>query len=459
MCPILSIIVPVYNCEAYIRETLFSVIDKLPPDYELIIVDDGSEDKTTVIISEYCLNTENVKLYLREHKGSSGARNFGLDKAKGKYIAFMDCDDNLFENFLNISRPLLEKNLDLYIFGIERIYLSGIREPWTLIDIEYPCIGEFADDYIRTRRALMYSNCNKFYRRSIIEKAGLRFDENIHFGEDRIFNYRYLLLCKSVSTSSLMMLKYIQRNTESMSTRYVPQYFENIIKLHEEKIHCFLTLAKNVSDAEKAEFSAYDLSREIENTIERFSMHEIEKKENLPLINNIVFGSTDSETNVEDIDLLIILGSRNCSYRIEYAYNIGCKKSNILYLVSGGNKYMDTEFTEAEYMAAYLKDKNIPEDRIFIENFANYTEENLKLSSEIISKLNNVETIGIVTAGFHIPRTKYLAKDIPVLSKKRVVFLPAYGANTSPLNWFETPKGRNIILDEVRKNCMKGMFI
>ena len=177
------------------------------------------------------------------------------------------------------------------------------------------------------------------------------------------------------------------------------------------------------------------------------------------MINNIVFGSTDSETNVEDIDLLIILGSRNCSYRIEYAYNIGCKKSNILYLVSGGNKYMDTEFTEAEYMAAYLKDKNIPEDRIFIENFANYTEENLKLSSEIISKLNNVETIGIVTAGFHIPRTKYLAKDIPVLSKKRVVFLPAYGANTSPLNWFETPKGRNIILDEVRKNCMKGMFI
>ena len=123
----------------------------------------------------------------------------------------------------------------------------------------------------------------------------------------------------------------------------------------------------------------------------------------------------------------------------------------MLYLVSGGNRYMDTDFTEAEFMAKYLKEKNIPKERIFIENFARNTRENLLLSSDIITKLENIETIGIVTAGFHIPRAKYLAKDIPLLCEKKTVFLPAYGADTSPENWFESKNGRKIILEELRK--------
>ncbi|MBR1443136.1 MAG: glycosyltransferase [Firmicutes bacterium] len=451
MCPLLSIILPVYNCEAYIKESLFSVIDQLSPDYELIVIDDGSTDKSVEIIAKSCEHRKNVRFCLCEHKGASGARNIGLNMAKGKYIAFIDCDDCLFDGFLDSSRQLLKKNLDLYIFGIERIYLSGTCEQWTLPDREYPDTGEFADEYIRTRRSLIYSNCNKFYKRSIIEEAKLRFDEKSDFGEDRIFNYGYLALCKTIAASSLMMLKYIQRDRISMSTRHIPQYFEKAMKLHEKKIRCFLSLAKKASDKEKSDFAAYDLSREAEKAIDRFAEHEIEKAENLPLINRIVFGVTKDEIKAEDIDILVILGSRNCGYRIEQAYGIGSKKSDMLYLVSGGNRYPCTDFTEAEFMAKYLKEKNIPKKRIFIENFARNTRENLLLSSDIITKLENIETIGIVTAGFHIPRAKYLAKDIPLLCKKKTVFLPAYGADTSPENWFESKKGRKIILEELRK--------
>ena len=451
MSPTLSIILPVYNCEAYIKESLFSVLSQLPPDHELIVVDDGSSDNSPEIISIYCKERENVRICFCEHKGASGARNVGLDMARGKYTAFMDCDDSIFEGFFDRSRPLLEKDCDLYIFGIERIYLSGISEQWTLTDKDYPDTALFADEYIRIKRSLIYSNCNKFYRKQIIERAGLRFDEDTDFGEDRIFNYKYLKLCKNVSTSSLMMLKYIQRSGESMSTRYIPQYFEKVLKLHKAKTDCFLSLAKNTPDEEKNAFCAYDLSREVENTVERFAAHGNEKRENLPLINRIVFGECEDEARSENIDMLIVLGSRNCGYRIEYAYNIGRCKRDMLYIVSGGNKYMDTDLTEAEFMADYLKKKNISEKQILTENIACDTEENLKLSAKIAANFENVKTIGIVTAGFHIPRTKYLAKGVSFFCEKRTIFLPAYGADTSPENWFESPKGRNIILEELRK--------
>ena len=93
------------------------------------------------------------------------------------------------EGFLEKSLPLTESGADLYIFGIERSLLSGNRELWAVNNNVYPEVSDFADDYIRVRKLLVYSNCNKFYRRSVIEKQGVRFDETSVFGEDRLFNF------------------------------------------------------------------------------------------------------------------------------------------------------------------------------------------------------------------------------------------------------------------------------
>ena len=130
---------------------------------------------------------------------------------------------------------------------------------------------------IRIRNLLVYSNCNKSYRKSIIDKLGLRFGEGIDFGEDRLFNYAFIQGCGRIRTSSLNMLAYIQRNTDSLSSRRVERYFERVLSLREAKMECFLGLSREETDEEKDDFSARDLAYEVVVAIDRFAAHPKER--------------------------------------------------------------------------------------------------------------------------------------------------------------------------------------
>ena len=295
MDPLLSVVIPTYNCKSYLGECLGSVLEQLPKNYELIVVDDGSTDGTVRQLSSYNGKFDNLTIVYCEHKGASGARNTGLKMASGKYITFVDCDDCIRDGFFEDSRELLKTDADLYIFGIERVLMNGNSELWTVKDKLYTGISSFADDYIRKRNLMIYSNCNKFYKRRIIEETELCFDENLGFGEDRLFNFRYLTRCDRIVTSALVMLCYIERSALSMSTKYVPQFFERILMLHKAKTECMLALSKGTTPEERKNFVACDLCREIDNTIERFSIHPQEIEENLPGINKVVFGGSDPE--------------------------------------------------------------------------------------------------------------------------------------------------------------------
>ena len=97
----------------------------------------------------------------------------------------------------------------------------------------------------------------------MIEDRKIRFDEMYSFGEDRLFNYSFLMSCGSVVTSSEIMLEYIQRSLESMSTKYDPDYYDRIMKLHHAKVDCFRNLSKGTMEEEKIEFEKRDLESEI----------------------------------------------------------------------------------------------------------------------------------------------------------------------------------------------------
>ena len=172
MNPILSVIIPAYNCETYIRECLDSVLAQKRDDVEVVAVDDGSSDGTLAILNEYRYDVR-VKVVEASHQGASGARNTGMENAKGKYITFLDCDDKIQQGFLKDGIELAEGDDDLYIFGIERVYAGGNSEYWTVPDERFESLSVFADAYIRKRQMLIYSNCNKFYRRSILEEHGI----------------------------------------------------------------------------------------------------------------------------------------------------------------------------------------------------------------------------------------------------------------------------------------------
>ncbi len=445
---LLSIIIPTYNCEAFLQEGIESVLQQLPEDCELIIVDDGSTDGTVSKLQAYEGTRSNLEVFYGEHRGASAARNIGLDLAAGRFVAFMDCDDCIRDDILEKSRPLLEEDADLYIFGIERIPLQGNNEYWTVRDHHYESASDFADEYIRTRQLLVYSNCNKFYRRSILEEHKLRFHEGIVFGEDRLFNYEYISLCSSIITSSLIALRYIQRSSQSMSSRYIPDYFGQIMMLHDEKMKCFLNLSKGTEHEERLDFVAYDLSMEIERTISRFEEHPEEKAENLPKINEIAFGKVSGHD--APIDTLVILGSTNCEYKAAQALPLFNRNPGLRVIVSGGNMHLNGIQTEAEFMSEYLQRQGVPQSQIYLENRAKYTKQNLELSAGIVHEIG-AERIGVMTGGFHIPRTKILAKKTRAFGDKEVYWLPAYGPTTHAENWFENPLGRQLVLQEIRK--------
>lgn len=319
----LSVIVPTYNCGDYIEECINSITNRLPEQCEVIAVDDGSTDDTRDKLQSLSANCDKLRVLHREHGGPSRARNEGILAAKGRFVTFVDCDDIMHDSFYEKAFPLLKNDIDYYIFSMEHHLKNGETAYWTVEDHFYPDVSSFADDYIRRRKLLIYSTCNKLYKRQLIIDHNIRYDESCTFGENRLFNYDYLKVCQTVMTSSIVKHIYLQRNLTSLSTRYVPRFFERSIELHNAKTACFLSLSKGTTEKERAAFVAYDLSREVENTINRFPYRPEEKAENLPSVNRLVFhGSWDEDAAV---DILLVLGSENCGYKIEKALEIGKK--------------------------------------------------------------------------------------------------------------------------------------
>ena len=456
---ILSFIIPAYNCAGFMEETIGSVISQLPENCELIVVDDGSSDETPQRLREYEERYERLRVSYAGHGGVSAARNAGLDMAEGEWVTFMDCDDCLKDGFFESSIPLLNADTDLYIFSFERVEFlqdspgEELVSPLMVADRVYETASDFADEYVRTRHLLVYSACNKFYRKSILDRYRIRFREDMSFGEDRLFNYDYLNHCGRIVTSSVRMFRYMQRNPESASKRSFPDYFDTIMMLHRAKTGCFLKLSGGTTGAEKRSFTGYDLSTEMGRMIDRFEDHPLEKEENLPKINRLLFGDPDDTDGRYDV--IIVLGSRNCGYRIEKAFEVAGSDPETVFLVTGGNIHLDGVHTEAGFMAEYLMDRGIEESRILIEDLAENTFRNLELSASMIDEVLGTGSlrIGIVTAGFHIPRTRLMADGIPWYKDKDIVFIPAYGEHTKPDNWYMDPRGRIICLGEIAKCC------
>lgn len=452
----LSVIVPTYNCGDYIEDCINSITNRLPEQCEVIAVDDGSTDDTRDKLQSLSANCDKLRVLHREHGGPSRARNEGITAAKGRFVTFVDCDDIMHDSFFEKAFPLLKKDIDYYIFSMEHHLKNGETAYWTVEDHFYPDVSSFADDYIRRRKLLIYSTCNKLYKRQLIIGHNIRYDESCTFGEDRLFNYDYLKVCQTVMTSSIVKHIYLQRNLTSLSTRYVPRFFERSIELHKAKTACFLSLSKGTAKKERAAFVAYDLSREVENTINRFPYRPEEKAENLPSVNRLVFnGPWDEDAAV---DILLVLGSENCGYKIEKALEIGRKNPGVRYIVSGGKPHISGEAAEAEFMFDYLVKNGVDSADITVEDQALSTVDNLAYSLPIIEELQkeyaNPLRIGIVTGGFHIPRTRRIAESIEAYRRFSLHYFPAYGSHTKPDNWFTSPVGRKVILAELKKNML-----
>lgn len=192
-----SIIMPTYNCERYVAEAVNSVLAQTYGDFELIIVDDGSHDDTFAVCEGLAKNKESVRLFSVPHGGVSTARNFGLTKASGDYVLFIDCDDSWEKDLLSSVAGLLDEKNELLLFGMGHdYYLSDDTFQYSETDLGNS--GEVEDlppDIAPDRLISSYnmaSPCNKVYKREILEKNALAFCEKCVYLEDLKFNFDYL---------------------------------------------------------------------------------------------------------------------------------------------------------------------------------------------------------------------------------------------------------------------------
>lgn len=205
MNPLISVIVPVYNVEKYLRQCIDSILAQTYKNFELILVDDGSKDKSGEICDEYAKKDPRIRVYHKKNGGASSARNYGLDNAKGEYISFCDSDDYVEPSWLSIFIDGMS-NADMVIssmsfiredIGIERsIYKYNINDPalgWTLLELQ----GESGFPV------------NKCYRSVIIEKYKIRFNESYVLYEDEEFVSNYLSHAASVSFSKEATYNYV----------------------------------------------------------------------------------------------------------------------------------------------------------------------------------------------------------------------------------------------------------
>lgn len=202
----ISVIVPIYKAEQYIHRCVDSILAQSYTDFELLLIDDGSPDGCGVICDEYSAKDSRVRVFHKENRGVSSARNLGLDNAQGEWITFVDSDDWIDCDFL--EKLMVDDCTDLVVGG--NIRPSG--ELKQAADKQYNALSMAAFLEEHLNGSLLRAPWGKLLRYSIIDSNHIRFDEQVRFGEDTIFIYQYLCQCNIVTTISFCGYHYTDKD-------------------------------------------------------------------------------------------------------------------------------------------------------------------------------------------------------------------------------------------------------
>lgn len=191
----LSIIIPVYNVEKYLDECLNSISKIKDINYEILIINDGSPDNSQKIIEKFCKSNDRAKFFIKENGGLSSARNYGLERASGEYIWFVDSDDFInpdeFQKFYN----KLDKNLDILIGNFYIYKNNNILKEQKLLENGKELSGkELLKEKEVIGKTYVWRN---LYNREFLLNNGLNFKEGIVV-EDQLFTIQCLLKAEKI---------------------------------------------------------------------------------------------------------------------------------------------------------------------------------------------------------------------------------------------------------------------
>ncbi len=223
----ISIVLPVYNSEKSIENTIKSVINQTYKDFELIIVDDGSNDGSSDICKSFLKDYKNIKYIKIKNSGVGQARNIGISKATGKYIMFLDSDDIYVENILESLIKEMKNENDLVVCGYKRIILENGRYRDTTVSKFRINNKQEIKLFIENlqKKCLFNQVWNKIYRRKIIIDNKIKFDTTTSTGEDYKFNLDYI---KNINTATFLneILYIYYSSREGLNLKYTSNKLE-----------------------------------------------------------------------------------------------------------------------------------------------------------------------------------------------------------------------------------------
>ena len=214
---LISVIVPVYKVEKYLPECIDSILAQTYGNFELILIDDGSPDNCGKICDEYAKKDPRIKVFHKENGGVSSARNVGLDNANGEYITFVDSDDTIDKQYLELLySKILEDNFDMCISNSKHeLQFLGMKN----ILIKFLSGKIYQASYgILFKRSLMH---------------GVRFDKRLKNNEDFLFTLRCILNCKKISSIPIRIY-YYRKNETSVTQNYIKGLLANNLIVYNE---------------------------------------------------------------------------------------------------------------------------------------------------------------------------------------------------------------------------------
>ena len=250
--PKISIIVPVYQAEKYLRQCIDSILAQTFTDWECILVDDGSSDESGAICDDYAAKDPRITVIHKGNGGVSSARNVALERITGTWLAFVDSDDCLYPNALQKWIEVAEKNnLDMVQCHFNREHIEG----------------QVASDETEVLSATQYADSERYltcvwgtlFKTSIVKKHSLRFDENVRLGEDQIFLLNHMQYCSRIQRIGNVLYFY-RDNKQSAVNNPKPEYEMASVRAFKEQSYFQETLRRDVY------VLLYSISRIIKNS-------------------------------------------------------------------------------------------------------------------------------------------------------------------------------------------------
>ncbi len=231
----ISVIVPIYNVESYVLGCLTSIQNQTFRDFEVICIDDGSTDKSGQIASDFCSKDKRFYLIRQENKGLSGARNTGLDAARGRYVYFVDSDDYLHPQALEIMYDVIQEQKT----DVVNIQLLKTKEryPVDFSVFEKPCAKAQVIDNpflaFVSRREIATGVWTRLYKKTVLDD--IRFIDGIYF-EDIPFTIQVMMTIPKMSYIPLPLYYYYANPNSIMRSSFtekkVQSYFKVIYEIH-----------------------------------------------------------------------------------------------------------------------------------------------------------------------------------------------------------------------------------